>query len=96
VTYYQYETALSQFLDKHGRVAILEMDITPHIGEPSTLYENRDFAIGKTTCLNEAGERLLFLERWALEGRVWYTRSTGFVTPALSNTSAPRRKTKTA
>jgi hypothetical protein len=84
VTLFQYENALRQFIDQFGPIKVLEMSITLHVNEPSELYEGRDFAVGKTTCVDEAGERQVLSERWVREGRAWYTRSTGFVTPATS------------
>jgi hypothetical protein len=93
VTIFQYENSLAQFLEAHGSITIQDIEIMLHLGEPSTLYENRDFAIGKTTWLNEAGEPQVFLERWVREGRAWYTRSTGFVSPALAKKMTPIRRT---
>jgi hypothetical protein len=81
VTFYQYQNALSQFLASHGSITIQELDITLHLDEPSTLYEDRDFALGKMKWLNDTGESHVFLERWVREGRAWYTRSTGVVPP---------------
>jgi len=82
ITFYQYESAVAQYLEIHGSITITEVDVKLHIDEPSTLYQDRDFALGKTTWLNEAGEVQYFLERWVREGRAWYTRSTGFVAAA--------------
>ena len=97
VTFFQYQNALMQFLDVHGSITVQEMEIKLHVGEPSTLYEGRDFALGKTTWLNDEGEQHIFLERWVREGRSWYTRSTGFVaaeskTVAAVPTAKPRSK----
>jgi hypothetical protein len=71
VTLFQYENSLAQFIDAHGSITIQEVEITLRLGEPSTLYEGRDFAMGKTACLNEAEEPQVFLERWVREGRAW-------------------------
>jgi hypothetical protein len=81
VTLLQYENALREFIDKVGSVKVRGIKAEVHIGEPSKLYEDRDFAVGKTTWQDAAGEEHIFLERWVREGRVWYTRSTGFVVP---------------
>jgi hypothetical protein len=98
VTFFQYENSLAQFLELHGSITVQEVEITLHLGEPSTLYQDRDFAMGKTTWLNEAGEQQVFLERWVREGRAWYTRSTGFVSPASKKMMpirhTPKRKVK--
>ncbi len=98
VTFFQYENSLSQFLESHGPITIQKVEVTLHLGEPSTLYEDRDFALGKMSWLNEAGELQVFLERWVREGRVWYTRSTGFVASAkqIPLIGTPKRKVKTA
>jgi hypothetical protein len=92
VTLYQYESALAQFLDRFGSVKVLEMDLDLHLGEPSALYEGRGFALGKTTWADEAGEQHVFSERWVWDERAWYTRSTGFVTPAAVDAEGPSRK----
>jgi hypothetical protein len=81
VTLFQYENALRDFLEQFGAVKVLEIDIDLHLNEPSVLYSGRDFALGKTTWADAAGQRHVFSERWVCEGRTWYTRSTGFVTP---------------
>jgi hypothetical protein len=81
VTQFQYENALRQFLDHFGAIEIVEIHVDLHLGEPSTLYAGRDFAVGKTSWDDKAGNLHQFSERWVRDGRVWYTRSTGFVTP---------------
>ena len=60
---------------------VLAINIDLHLDEPNQLYEGRDFTAGQTTWADQAGGRHRFSERWVREGRVWYTRSTGFVTP---------------
>jgi hypothetical protein len=95
VTFFQYENSLAQFLESHGSMTIHEVDIKLHLGEPSTLYENRDFALGKVAWQNEAGELHFFLERWVREGRAWYTRSTGFVAPTSPKKKIPTSRTPT-
>ena len=82
VTLLQYENSLRAFLDHFGFVKVVEITIELHAKEPSKLYEERDFAVGKTTWIDEAGEEHTFLERWVREQRAWYTRSTGFIAPA--------------
>jgi hypothetical protein len=101
VTRYQYENSLSEFMDHFGVVEVREFTMNLHLGEPSELYEGRDFAVGKTTWLDEAGEQHDCSERWVREGRSWYTRSTGFITPAAvmiplikSDESAGQRRGK--
>jgi len=83
VTLFQYENALSDFMAQFGSIKLLEMSLSLHLDEPSPLYEGRDFAVGKTSWLDEAGEQHFFLERWVWENRTWYNRSTGFLTPAM-------------
>ncbi len=89
VTLFQYENALSQFMGRFGSITILEISITLHINEPSKLYDQRDFAVGETTWADEAGERHVLSERWVKEGRAWYTRATGFATPAIPEKAIP-------
>jgi hypothetical protein len=79
VTMLQYENSVGRFLDTFGSVKNLEISINLHLDEPSKLYEGRDFAVGNTAWMDEGGEQHLFSERWVCEGRVWYTRSTGFI-----------------
>jgi hypothetical protein len=79
VTLHQYENSLAQFLDEHGLVDVREITIDLHLDEPSPLYEGRDFAVGRTTWVDEQGNEQTFSERWVRDGRAWFTRSTGFV-----------------
>ena len=81
VTLYQYGQALHEFVDRFGPLKVRAIHLTLHLDEPNQLYQGRDFAIGKTTWLDAAGNRYVFLERWVRQDRSWYTRSTGFVTP---------------
>jgi hypothetical protein len=92
VTVFQYQNALSDFIVRCGPIEILNISISLHLNEPSKLYEGRDFAVGETTWEDETGERHVFAERWVRQGRVWYTRSTGFVTPAVEKTSILRAR----
>jgi hypothetical protein len=94
VTLFQYQNSLQQFLDHFGSVKVLEISIGLHLNEPSQLYEGRDFAVGKTTWVDEAGEEHVFSERWVRDGRAWYTRSTGFVTPAVPDGTIPLVRTE--
>ena len=87
VTLFQYQSALSQFVAGVGPIKILEISIALHVNEPSELYEGRDFAVGETTWKDRTGAQHVFAERWVREGRLWYTRSTGFLTPAAEKTS---------
>ena len=84
VTLFQYENALRQFLDNFGAVNIVEINVKLHLNEPSQLYDGRGFALGKTTWQDEHENSNVFSERWVLHNRVWYTRSTGFVTPTTT------------
>ena len=84
VTLLQYENALAEFLGNFGSVEIVEITIDLHLAEPSKLYEGRDFALGKTAWTDEQGTTHFFSERWVFEGRSWFTRSTGFVVPAMT------------
>jgi hypothetical protein len=87
VTLFQYQSALSQFVACVGPIEILDISIALHVNEPSDLYEGRDFAVCETTWKDRTGARHVFAERWVREGRLWYTRSTGFLTPAVEKTS---------
>ena len=89
VTLFQYGNALRPFVDHFGSVTVLDISPNVHLDEPSALYEGRDFAVGKTTWADDTGEQHAFSERWVREGRSWYTRSTGFVTPAPAKMAQP-------
>jgi hypothetical protein len=86
VTLYQYENALREFLDCVGCVSVIAIELDLHLSEPSKLYGGRDFAVGKTTWEDRAGQQRVFSERWVREGRTWYTRSTGFIMPEAKAT----------
>jgi hypothetical protein len=86
VTLYQYGQSLEEFMDRYGSLVVSAIQITLHLEEPSQLYQGRDFALGKTTWLDAAGDRHDFLERWVRQGRNWYTRSRGFVAAVLAST----------
>ena len=85
VTLYPYGEALHEFMARFGPLMVHAIHLTLHLDEPSQLYQGRDFAVGKTTLLDAAGNRHVFLERWVRQDRSWYTRSTGFVTPLLAS-----------
>jgi hypothetical protein len=89
VTLFHYQSALSQFVRSFGPIEILSISLSLHLNEPSKLFEGRDFAVGETTWEDQTGERHVFAERWVRQGLAWYTRSTGFVTPAVEKTSIP-------
>ncbi len=93
VTLFQYENALRQFLDSFGSIDIVEVNVELHLNEPSQLYDGRGFALGKTTWEDESGKSNVFSERWVLHNRVWYTRSTGFVTPTTAKNTVSLVKT---
>ncbi len=82
VTLYQYENAARQFVRHFGKPRVHEIDIEVHVGKPSKLYSDRDFAVGRTLWVDRAGVEHVFQERWVRAGQRWYTRCTGFVTPA--------------
>jgi hypothetical protein len=81
VTLLQYANSAAEFLDHCGPLTVVDLHVNLHSQEPNTLYEGRDFAIGKTICNDSRGAERAFSERWVREGRTWYTRCTGFVTP---------------
>ncbi|MBX3414621.1 MAG: hypothetical protein KF708_18180 [Pirellulales bacterium] len=80
VTLLQYIDSAKRFREKSGRLDLLSVDVESHENEPSPLYEDRDFSIGKSVCHVRSGKTIEFQERWVREGRSWYTRATGFVT----------------
>ena len=82
VTRFQYEQSLAAFMSCFKRITVRKMHLTLHCGEPSALYGKRDFAVGTTTWEDPDGNRYVFQERWVRQGRSWYTRSTGFASPA--------------
>src|SRR5437762_2154397 len=71
VTLFQYENALREFFDHFGSVKVLEISLDLHLNEASKLYEDRDFALGRTIWSDETGEQHVFSERWVREGRTW-------------------------
>ena len=81
VTLYQYENSLRAFLDHYRQIRVQAIQLDLHLGEPSKLYNDRDFAVGQTSWEDEFGEKHQFQERWVRDGRSWYTRSTGLVAP---------------
>jgi hypothetical protein len=81
VTLLQYENALREFVERYGTITPTQIDVNLHLDEPSKLYEDRDFAMGKTVWADQSGEERVFSERWVRDGKAWYTRSTGFVVP---------------
>jgi hypothetical protein len=78
---YQYENSLRELLACCGYIRVVGVTLELHIGEPSELYANRDFAVGQTAWADEFGVEHMFQERWVRNGQRWYTRSTGFVIP---------------
>jgi|SRR6516225_5489163 len=81
VTLLQYVTALKNFLVVVGKIRIQQIDMELHLDEPSKLYDDRDFAVGQSVWLDQAGVENVFQERWVKQGKSWFTRSTGFVVP---------------
>jgi hypothetical protein len=88
VTLYQYQNSLAAFLEYYGKVSIEEVLIVPHIDEPNKRFQDRDFAVGTATWADGQGEQHTFQERWVRVGRLWYTVSTGFVTPGETQAAA--------
>ena len=89
---FQYGNALANFLDHYGSIKILEIGVSLHLSEPSTLYKGRDFALGRTIWEDAAGERHFFSERWVRQGAAWYTRSTGLLVPDLAEVRPPQAR----
>ncbi len=83
VTFLQYRQSLESFLNYYGVVDVRAVSLKLHLGEPSRLYGDRDFAIGQVAWADETGEEHVFQERWVRVGRSWYTRLTGLVTPSV-------------
>ena len=97
VTRFQYETALGEFLDAVGAVAVRSVAVTGlHLGEPSKLYEGRDFALGTTSWEDAGGTPHQFAERWVCDSGEWYTRSTGLLLPDCVISSPPASASITA
>jgi hypothetical protein len=88
VTLLQYQHSLDSFLNHFGKMEVQEIRMQLHLGQPNRLYGDRDFAVGQTIWLDQAGQTHTFQERWVRVGRNWYTRSTGFVTPAVEDRPA--------
>lgn len=82
VTLLQYQSSLTKFLDVAGVVEIDDIRLNLHLDEASTLYEGRDFALGKTSWRDSTGANREFAERWVYEDGKWYTRSTGLLLPS--------------
>jgi len=85
VTLLQYSNSVAEFLDRVGSLSLVDLDLDVHLHERNILYENRDFALGKSVFDDARGQRRVFSERWVREGRSWYTRSTGFVTSKMDD-----------
>jgi hypothetical protein len=89
VTLLQYENSLHKFFKSIGKIKVVRVDVDLHLNEPSQLYEQRDFAVGQTCWRDKRGEEHIFNERWVREGRIWYTRSTGFLWPTAEVNQVP-------
>jgi hypothetical protein len=89
VTLLQYQRSLESFLNYFGKVDVQRLRLDLHLDEPNRLYADRDFAVGETVWTDEAGEEHIFSERWVRDGRSWYTRSTGFLTPSARRLLPP-------
>jgi len=81
VTLYKYLQSLGAFRDHFGQVVVQRVEVQLHLDEPNKRFQDRDFAVGKTTWKDQQGEEHVFQERWVRNGRYWYTVCTGFVTP---------------
>lgn len=92
VTAYQYENALRQLVGYYTRIDLLSVTLDVQLDEPSDLFGNRDFAVGQTCWTDNKGEEQVFQERWVRDGQRWYTRSTGFVTPAAPKKSRNKHR----
>lgn len=92
VTSLQYAQSMERFVAWCGHIDVQAIDLQLHLDEPSPLFGNRDFAIGKTTWHGRDGTERTFLERWVREGRRWYTLSTGFTVPDAPRNGAPRTR----
>jgi hypothetical protein len=66
-----------------GSVEVVAVHLRLHLDEPSRLYGDRDFAVGQTSWRDAVGEERVFQERWVRDGRNWYTRAVGFVSPSV-------------
>ena len=89
VTLPRYEESLSAFQACVGKVRVCQVEIDLHIGEPSKLYDNHDFAVGKTTWEDERAEQHVHQERYVCRGQSRYTRSTGLVAPSQTRGAQP-------
>jgi hypothetical protein len=83
VTLNNYVGALQTFMNRFGSVEIQTIEITVRSHEKTTLYGDREFAVGQTNWTDKDGEPHVFEERWVKNLRTWFTRSTGLVTPAV-------------
>jgi hypothetical protein len=81
VTLLQYEQSLRRFMSSWRHVSVERIDVDLHLDEPSQVFLDRDFAIGRTLWKDEQGVQRTFLERWVRDGRRWYTLMTGFAVP---------------
>ena len=89
VTLLQYQHSLESFVNYFGPLEVRRVHLELHLDEPNRLYGDRDFAVGQTVWVDQAGEEHVFQERWVREGRTWYTRSTGFLTPSVKRLLPP-------
>jgi hypothetical protein len=83
VTYFQFASSLERFLNHYGgvRVKSTGIEVQLHQDEPNSLYQNRDFAVVKVLWQDKADKMHLFHERWVRNGRSWFSRCTGLITP---------------
>src|SRR5713226_2318203 len=83
VTFLQFASSLARFLDYCGSVSVRPngIAIQLHQDEPNSLYENRDFAVVRVLWHDSTGDWRHFHDRWVQNGRSWYSRTTGLVTP---------------
>src|SRR5579872_5614587 len=55
VTLYQYLQSLQAFRDHFGQVVVQQVEMQLHLDEPNKRFQDRDFAVGKTTWKDQHG-----------------------------------------
>ncbi len=89
----KYAKSLSEFLDHYGAVEIVSMTIDLYPGV-KTHERTQDCAYPLIVWKDAKRVAHLFRERWVKDGKTWYTRVVGLVTPEGDGTTEPDPQSK--
>lgn len=76
-----YNKRMKEFMAWCGHIYIFDIKINMHLNEKTTLYGNRDFAMGHTIWTDQNSEEHEFKENWVKTNNEWYTRVLGYFPP---------------